>query len=200
MDYEETTKTLFLSSEEGLFPTVEDGAKLAENIIDSLRIWIDNNNYSVEIVFYVCEGSADKKDKKRTKDVAPHYHILMLGNPADKIVEVIEKYIESKINRDCHLDAEEVYDLDTLLRYIIPQCKKIRSMALDKKGLAYFGAAKAHRSSHWLIEDDIRLFCAEVIVPEIFNESYIEKTSLWEEMLRKVKDKSCYSDLSWLDT
>ena len=73
-------------------------------------------------------------------------------------------------------------------------------MALDKKGLAYFGAAKAHRSSHWLIEDDIRLFCADVIVPAIINESYIEKTSLWKEMLRKVKDKSCYSDLSWLDT
>ena len=197
MDYEETTKALFLSSEEGLFPTVEEGVELAESTIDTLRFRNRKNNFSVEIVIYVCDKPAEKK---KIKKVDPHFHILLLGNPAEKIVEVIEKYIESKINRDCHLCVEEVYDVDTLLRYIIPQCKKIRSMALDKKGLEYFRAAKAHRSSHWLIEDDIRLFGAEVIVPAIFNESYIEKTSLWEEMLRKEKDKSCYSDLSWLDT
>ena len=197
MDYEETTKALFLSSEEGLFPTVDEGVTLAENTIDALRSWGEMNGVSLEIVFYVCDEPAAKK---KIKKVDPHFHILLLGNPAKKIVEVIENYIESKINRDCHLCVEEVYDVDTLLRYIIPQCKKIRSMALDKKGLEYFRAAKAHRSSHWLIEDDIRLFCAEVIVPAIFNESYIEKTSLWEEMLRKVKNKSCYSDLSWLDT
>lgn len=197
MDYEETTKALFLSSEEGLFPTVEEGVELAESTIDTLRFRNRKNNFSVEIVIYVCDKPAEKK---KIKKVDPHFHILLLGNPAEKIVEVIEKYIESKINRDCHLCVEEVYDVDTLLRYIIPQCKKIRSMALDKKGLEYFRAAKAHRSSHLLIEDDIRLFCAEVIVPAIINESYIEKTSLWKEMLRKVKDKSCYSDLSWLDT
>ena len=37
MDYEETTRALFLSSEEGLFPTVEEGVELAESTIDTLR-------------------------------------------------------------------------------------------------------------------------------------------------------------------
>ena len=124
MDYEETTKALFLSSEEGLFPTVEEGVELAESTIDTLRFRNRKNNFSVEIVIYVCDKPAEKK---KIKKVDPHFHILLLGNPAEKIVEVIEKYIESKINRDCHLCVEEVYDVDTLLRYIIPQCKKIRS-------------------------------------------------------------------------
>ena len=36
MDYEETTKALFLSSEEGLFTTVHAGVTVAENTIDAL--------------------------------------------------------------------------------------------------------------------------------------------------------------------
>lgn len=65
---EKSTKALFLSSEEGLFPTVEEGVELAESTIDTLRFRNRKNNFSLEIVFYVCDLPAARK---KTKDVAP---------------------------------------------------------------------------------------------------------------------------------
>ena len=197
MDYEETTKALFLSSEEGLFPTVEEGVELAESTIDTLRFRNRKNNFSVEIVFYVCDKSAEKK---KTKDVAPHYHILLLAHQADKIVRKIEEYLGGKINKECHLYAVEVYDVDSLLIYIRPQTKKIRSLAVDSKGLPYFEAAKAKRSNYSMIEADIRMFTSKSLTAEVGKPKDISMISLWEALIRKPKDKTGDADLSWLDT
>ena len=197
MDYEEKTKALFLSSEEGLFPTVEEGVELAESTIDTLRFRNRKNNFSVEIVIYVCDKPAEKK---KTKDVAPHYHILLLANPADKIVRKIEEYLGGKINKECHLYAVEAYDVDSLLMYIRPQCKKIRSLAVDSKGLPYFEAAKAKRSNYSMIEADIRMFTSKSLTAEVGKPKDISMISLWEALIRKPKDKTGDADLSWLDT
>lgn len=123
----------------------------------------------------------------------------MLGNPAEKIVEKIEKYIKSKIKRDCHLCVEEVYDVDTLLRYIIPQCKKIRSMALDHKCLPYFEASKLKRSNYRLVEDDIRKFTSKFLTSEVSEDRNIEMSTIWDTIVGTGKFRYCEADLSWLD-
>lgn len=180
----------------GLFPTVDEGVKLAESTIDALRSWVKMNGASLEIVFYICDEPAEKK---KTKKVDPHFHILLLGNPALKIVSALEEYVGNKIKKDCHLYAVEAYDVDSLLMYIRPQCKKIRSMALDHKCLPYFEASKLKRSNYRLVEDDIRKFTSKFLTSEVSEDRNIEMSTIWDTIVGTEKFRYCEADLSWLD-